>query len=138
MDMTEGVIRACAQAVCGTTQISYNGQPVDLGKPFDRFTIVGAIQHYNPDYTDAQLADADWLKGEIQRLGKAAPGAGPGQPAAGACLKNVPKVAVGTDLIIDYPVEVSPLARASDSNPASPNASSCLWWAANWPTAIPS
>ena len=119
MDMTEGVIRACAQAVCGTTQISYNGQPVDLGKPFDRFTIVGAIQHYNPDYTDAQLADADWLKNEIQRLGGKLPPA----PGVGSLqLALFEECAEGRlwnpTFIIDYPVEVSPLARASDSDPA--------------------
>ncbi|RBB93663.1 lysine--tRNA ligase, partial [Pseudomonas sp. MWU12-2115] len=69
MEMTETIIRECALVSCGTTTVSYQSKEVDLGKPFDRFTIVEAIQHYNPQYTNEQLSDAAWVASEIKRLG---------------------------------------------------------------------
>ena len=118
MEMTEGVIRACAQAVCGTTKISYNGKEVDLESPFERLTILEAIKKYNPHYTDEQLFDEAWLKKEIVRHGESlppAPGIGSLQLALfEGCAEG--KLWNPT-FIIDYPVEVSPLARASDTKP---------------------
>mgnify|MGYP000110684704 CR=1 FL=1 len=119
MEMTETLIRRCAEAACGTTVVSYNGREVDLSKPFDRFTITQAIQHHNPEYTDAQLADAAWVTAEIKKLGEKlppAPGLGSLQLALfEACAES--KLWNPT-FIIDYPVEVSPLARSSDADPA--------------------
>ncbi|MGL6072481.1 lysine--tRNA ligase [Craterilacuibacter sp.] len=117
MEMTENVIRACAMAACGTTRISYNGKDVDLESPFARFTIVGAIQHFNPQYSDEQLADAEWLKTEIKKLGGKLPPA----PGLGSLqLTLFEECAEGLlwhpTFIIDYPVEVSPLARGSDAD----------------------
>ncbi|MCG9032358.1 lysine--tRNA ligase [Laribacter hongkongensis] len=119
MEMTEKIIRRCAEAACGTTTVTYNGKEVDLGKPFDRFTIVGAIKHYNPQYTDEQLADEAWLKSEIKALGGKLPPA----PGIGSLqLALFEECAEGKlwnpTFIIDYPVEVSPLARGSDADPS--------------------
>ncbi|ACO75407.1 Syk [Laribacter hongkongensis HLHK9] len=119
MEMTEKIIRRCAEAACGTTKVTYNGKEVDLGKPFDRFTIVGAIKHYNPQYTDEQLADEAWLKSEIKALGGKLPPA----PGIGSLqLALFEECAEGKlwnpTFIIDYPVEVSPLARGSDADPS--------------------
>jgi len=118
MELTEQIIRACAIEAQGTTSITYNGKDVDLGKPFDRFTIVGAIKHYNPQYTDAQLADEAWVASEIKRLG----GKLPPSPGLGSLqLTLFEECAEGLlwnpTFIVDYPVEVSPLARGSDSQP---------------------
>lgn len=119
MEMTEKIIRRCAEAACGTTKVTYNGKEVDLGKPFDRFTIVGAIKHYNPQYTDEQLADEAWLKSEIKALGGKLPPA----PGIGSLqLALFEECAEGKlwnpTFIIDYPVEVSPLARGADADPS--------------------
>ena len=118
MGMTEGVIRACANAVCGSLHVPYNGKEVDLEKRFDRLTIVDAIKKYNPHYTDEQLNDEEWLKKEVVKHGEdlpAAPGIGSLQLALfEGCAEG--KLWNPT-FIIDYPVEVSPLARASDTNP---------------------
>ncbi|MCG9051810.1 lysine--tRNA ligase [Laribacter hongkongensis] len=119
MEMTEKIIRRCAEAACGITTVTYNGKEVDLGKPFDRFTIVGAIKHYNPQYTDEQLADEAWLKSEIKALGGKLPPA----PGIGSLqLALFEECAEGKlwnpTFIIDYPVEVSPLARGSDADPS--------------------
>ncbi|HIE90501.1 MAG TPA: lysine--tRNA ligase, partial [Methylophilaceae bacterium] len=51
MDYTEQCVRAAVIAVHGSAVISYDGKEVDLSKPFERLTIVGAIQKYAPEYT---------------------------------------------------------------------------------------
>ena len=118
MEMTEGVIRAAAIAACGSAKISYNGREVDLESPFERLTILEAIQKYNPQYTHEQLNDEAWLKQEIVKHGEKippAPGIGSLQLALfEGCAEG--KLWNPT-FIIDYPIEVSPLARASDSKP---------------------
>ena len=116
MSMTEGVIRAAAQAACGTLKISYNGKEVDLESPFERLTILQAIKKYNPHYTDEQLHDAEWLKKEIVKHGESLP---PAQGIGSLQLALFEGCAESQlwnpTFIVDYPVEVSPLARASDS-----------------------
>ena len=118
MEMTEGVIRACAETVCGTAKISYNGKEVDLASPFERLTILEAIKKYNPHYTDEQLADETWLKKEIVKHGESLP---PSPGIGSLQLALFEGCAEGKlwnpTFIIDYPVEVSPLARASDTKP---------------------
>ena len=59
MDFTEQCIRATAIAARGTAVLTYDGKEVDLSKPFERLTIVGAIQKFAPEYTLSQLNDAD-------------------------------------------------------------------------------
>ncbi|WP_047238596.1 lysine--tRNA ligase, partial [Chromobacterium subtsugae] len=118
MEMTETIIRECALVSCGATTVSYQGKEVDLGKPFDRFTIVEAIKHYNPQYTDAQLADAAWVAGEIKRLGgKLPPAPGLGSLQLALFEECAESLLWNPTFIIDYPVEVSPLARGSDTQP---------------------
>ena len=118
MEMTEGVIRHAAKAVCGTAKISYNGKEVDLESPFERLTILEAIKKYNPHYTNEQLNDAEWLKQEIVKHGEKIP---PSPGIGSLQLALFEGCAEGKlwnpTFIIDYPVEVSPLARASDTKP---------------------
>lgn len=118
MDMTEKVIRAAAIEATGSAVVSYNGKEVDLSQPFARMTIVEAIKHFNPQYTDEQLADEAWLKAEIKKLGGALPVA----QGVGSLQLALFEECAETQLwqptfIVDYPVEVSPLARASDTKP---------------------
>ena len=47
MDLTENLYRYVAQAVLGTTKISYNGIEMDLGKPFERITMLDAVKKYS-------------------------------------------------------------------------------------------
>ncbi len=46
MELTESMFRYLAEKVCGSTLISYNGTPIDLGKPFARLTMIDAIKQY--------------------------------------------------------------------------------------------
>ncbi|XZG68835.1 lysine--tRNA ligase [Chitinibacteraceae bacterium HSL-7] len=116
MDMTEGVIRHAAREVIGHTVIEYQGKTVDLSKPFARFTIAGAIQHYNPQYTEAQLHDRAFLKEELARLGaKPVLTDGIGGLQLSLFDETTEEKLWDPTFIIDYPAEVSPLARASDN-----------------------
>lgn len=118
MEMTEGVIRHAARTVCGSAKISYNSKEVDLESPFERLTILEAIKKYNPHYTDEQLNDPEWLKQEIVKHGEKIPAAtGTGSLQLALFEGCAEGKLWNPTFIIDYPVEVSPLARASDTKP---------------------
>lgn len=118
MDLTEAMFREVAQKCLGTTQISYAGKPLDLGKPFERLTITGAIKKYFPHYTDAQLGDRAFLIAEITRLGeKYKPTDGIGGLQLSLFEATAESLLWEPTFIIDYPAEVSPLARRNDHTP---------------------
>ena len=118
MDYTEATIRAAAIAARGTAVLTYDGKEVDLSKPFERLTIVGAIQKYAPQYTLEQLNDAAFLRAEIMKHGvKPFDHAGLGALQLALFEETAESQLWQPTYIIDYPVEVSPLARASDKNP---------------------
>ena len=118
MDFTEAVIRQAAVDAHGTACLTYQGRELDLSKPFERLTIVGAINKFAPHYTNEQLHDAAFLKAELKKFGV--------EPhiisGLGALQLSLFEETAEAQLweptyIIDYPVEVSPLARASDTIP---------------------
>ncbi len=118
MDFSESLFREVAQKVLGTTQINYQGKELDLGKPFHRLTMAQAIQKYHPQFSTEQLNDREFLLAELQDLkAKYKPSDGVG----GLQLSLFEEIAEShlfePTFIIDYPVEVSPLARSSDAHP---------------------
>jgi len=118
MDYTENCIRAAAIAARGSAVVQYQGREIDFGKPFQRLTIVGAIQKYAPQYNEAQLNDAAFLRAELKKFGvEAFAHAGLGALQLALFEETAESQLWEPTYIIDYPVEVSPLARASDSNP---------------------
>ncbi|HTJ94314.1 MAG TPA: lysine--tRNA ligase [Pararobbsia sp.] len=122
MDFTESVIRQAATDALGSATITYQGRELDLSKPFHRLTICEAIQKYAPDYTDAQLADVAFLKAELKKFGVNTNDATFLNAGAGSLQLALFEETAESQLweptfIIDYPVEVSPLARASDTQP---------------------
>jgi len=118
MDFTENCIRAAAIAARGTAVLEYQGRELDLSKPFQRLTIVGAIQKYAPQYTLDQLNDMAFLRAEILKHGtKPFDHAGLGALQLALFEETAESQLWDPTYIIDYPVEVSPLARVSDSNP---------------------
>jgi lysyl-tRNA synthetase class 2 len=116
MDFTEKVIRQAAIDAKGTAVLTYGGRELDLSKPFQRLTICGAINKYAPHYTEAQLNDMDFLKAELLKFG-VKPFATSGLGALQLALFEETAEAQLWEptFIIDYPIEVSPLARASDT-----------------------
>jgi lysyl-tRNA synthetase class 2 len=118
MDFSEGLIREVAHKVLGTTLITYQGKELDLGKPFHRLTMVQAIQKYHPQFTTAQLNDREFVVNELQDLkAKYKPEDGLGGLQLSLFEELAETQLFEPTFIIDYPVEVSPLARSSDSNP---------------------
>jgi len=119
MDLTETLLRECAQKILGTTALTYQGETIDLARPFDRLTMAQAIAKYNPRYPLAELAKPEYLKAAL----------GPFEmevfPTDGLGLLQLklfeattePKLVQPT-FIVAHPTDVSPLARASDADPA--------------------
>ncbi|MFZ6725555.1 lysine--tRNA ligase [Undibacterium sp. MH2W] len=118
MDFTEQVIRKAAEDAHGTAVLTYQGKELDLSKPFERLTIVGAINKYAPQYTNEQLHDAEFIKTELLKFGvKPFATAGLGALQLALFEETAEAQLWNPTYIIDYPVEVSPLARASDTVP---------------------
>ncbi len=118
MDFTEGVLRHAARVATGSAQLTYAGQPVDLDRPFARLSVRDALVAH-AGLTQAEAVDARVLHERLKALGE--------EPPAHWTLAELQfglfEAAVEEKLwqptfIIDYPVEVSPLARASDTNPS--------------------
>ncbi len=118
MDFTEGLLRHAAHEALGTEVFEYQGRALDLSRPFDRLTMVEAIIKYRPQYTREQLDDADWLR---RRLGEMKvelkPGMGLGTLQLLMFEETVEADLWNPTFIVDYPAEVSPLARKNDANP---------------------
>jgi lysyl-tRNA synthetase class 2 len=115
MSLTEQMLAEVARRVTGSSTVSYQGRSIDFAKPFDRLTIVEAIARHAPGYTPAQLADRDWLLAELARLGeKVHPEDGIGGLQLSLFEATVESQLFDPTFIIDYPAEVSPLARRSD------------------------
>jgi lysyl-tRNA synthetase class 2 len=118
MDFTEQLFRQVAQEVLGSAKVPYQGQIVDLGQPFARLTIPQAVRHYHPEITEAQMHDREWLLAEVQkRGGKAKPTDGLGALQLAYFEETTESLLVQPTFIIDYPAEVSPLARRNDAQP---------------------
>ncbi len=120
MDFTEQLVRDAALKAVGTLQLSYGGKPVDLAPTFERLTIVQAIAKY----TEAgdNVHDEKWLRTSLRRLGKS-------EEKDQLSRRTLPGLQVmyfeetvehhlwQPTFICEHPVEISPLARASDQNP---------------------
>ena len=118
MDFTEGLLRQAAREALGTETFVYQGKPLDLSRPFHRLTMVEAVLKYCPQYNAAQLADAGWLKEQLAaRKVEVKPGMGLGTLQLLFFEETAEAELWEPTFIVDYPVEVSPLARASDTNP---------------------
>jgi lysyl-tRNA synthetase class 2 len=118
MDLTEELLREVANRVLGAAMVDYQGQPIDLSRPFDRLTVADAIRKYHPQYTAAQLADrsflVDWFE-KKQVTYKAQDGVGGLQLTFFE--ETTEHLLIQPTFIVDYPAEVSPLARRNDDNP---------------------
>jgi len=118
MELTEIIIRNTAMAALNTLKFDYQGTEVDLAKPFDKLTIVEAIIKYNPHYTASQLNDSNFLVAELNKITREQ------HAMASIGILQLKLFEETTEqklwqptYIIDYPIDVSPLARQSDTNP---------------------
>ena len=119
MDLTEELLRLCAEKVCGTASITYQGQAIDLGKPFDRLTMAEAIAKYNPKYPLAELAKPEYLRVALAPFGvEVFPTDGLGLLQLKLFEATTEDKLIQPTFIVAHPTDVSPLARANDANPA--------------------
>ena len=118
MDFTESVLRHAARQATGSATLNYAGRPVDLERPFARLTVTEALVAH-AGVSAEQARDSAFLHRQLKRLGE--------EPPAHWTLAELQfglfEAAVEDKLweptfIVDYPVEVSPLARASDADPS--------------------
>jgi lysyl-tRNA synthetase, class II len=118
MDFTEAVLRHAARAATGSAAVTYAGQPVHLDQPFTRLSVRESLV-VHAGLTHAQADDAELLRARLKAAGEEAPAHWKlPELQFGLFEAEVEAKLWQPTFIIDYPVEVSPLARASDSNPA--------------------
>ena len=117
MDLTENMYRFVAQEVLGTTQIVYKGIPMDLGKPFERITMVDAVKKY---------AGVDWNEVETleqaRELAKEHNVEFEERHKKGDILnlffeEFVEEHLLQPTFVMDHPVEISPLTKKKPENP---------------------
>ncbi|MEO8302588.1 MAG: lysine--tRNA ligase [Betaproteobacteria bacterium] len=119
MDLTETLLREVATKVVGTTSIAYQGEAIDLARPFDRLTMAEAIHKYNPMYHLAELAKPEYLKVALAPLDvEVFASDAVGMLQLKLFEATTEAKLVQPTFIIAHPTDVSPLARANDANPA--------------------
>jgi len=121
MTFTEGLVRHAALQAVGTLHLTYGGQPVDLARPFERLTIREAIIRHS-EAGSAYVDDRDWLIRALKKLGL-------NEEKDHLCSRSLAALQVlyfeevveeklwQPTFICEHPVEISPLARASDTRP---------------------
>ncbi|MCA0177684.1 MAG: lysine--tRNA ligase [Proteobacteria bacterium] len=118
MDFTEAVLRHAAVAATGSAVLSYGGKPVDLSQPFLRLSVRDALVRY-AGLSATEAVDAGVLRARIAAAGEEAPAHWSlAELQFGLFEAVVESQLWQPTFIIDYPVEVSPLARAADGDPS--------------------
>ncbi|HZN25533.1 MAG TPA: lysine--tRNA ligase [Burkholderiales bacterium] len=118
MDFIEQLLGEVAQQAVGTKTVTYQGKSIDLSRPYDRLTITGAIRKYHPEYDGALLGDRDALVSRLKALGASyKPSDGLGGLQLSFFEHTTEQLLIQPTYILDYPAEVSPLARRSDTDP---------------------
>ncbi len=118
MNFTEGLLRHAAHEALGMTRFEFQGQTLDLSKPFARMTVVEAIHNHHPGFSIEQLSDQAWLRERLRAMHvEIRPGSGLGALQLALFDETTESELFEPTFIIDYPAEVSPLARRSDANP---------------------
>ena len=117
MELTESMFRYLAEKVCGSTLISYNGTPIDLGKPFARLTMIDAIKQYAGIDFDQVKTDeeakalADQHKIEYEARHKR------GDIINMFFEEYCEDKFIQPTFIMDHPIEISPLTKKKPSDP---------------------
>ena len=117
MDLTENLYRFVAQEVLGTTKIVYNGIEMDLGKPFERITMVDAVKKYSGvDFNEIPTLE------EARAVAKEKNIAFEERHKKGDILnlffeEFVEEHLLQPTFVMDHPVEISPLTKKKPENP---------------------
>ena len=117
MDLTENLYRFVAQEVLGTTKIVYNGVEMDLGKPFERVTMLDAVKKYaGVDFSEIKTDE------EAKALAKEKGIEFEARHKKGDILnlffeEYVEEHLIQPTFLMDHPVEISPLTKRKPENP---------------------
>ena len=117
MDLTENLYRHVAQEVLGTTTIVYNGVEMDLGKPFERITMIDAVKKYaGIDFNEIKTTE------EAKALAKEKGVEFEDRHKKGDILslffeEFVEEHLVQPTFVMDHPIEISPLTKKKPENP---------------------
>ena len=117
MDLTENLYRHVAQEVLGTTQIVFNGIEMDLGKPFERITMVDAVKKYSGvDFNEIHTLE------EARAIAKEKHVEFEERHSKGEILnlffeEFVEEHLVQPTFVMDHPIEISPLTKKKPENP---------------------
>ncbi|MGE0208662.1 MAG: lysine--tRNA ligase [Lysobacteraceae bacterium] len=118
MDLTENLIRDTARTVLGTTTVTWEGNAIDLGPAFRRWRMDEAVRHHNPEITVADCTDREALARHCERLKiRVKREWGWGRLLLEIFEATVEHTLIQPTFITQHPEEVSPLARASDTEP---------------------
>ncbi len=120
MDLIENMYRTIAEKVCGTSKITYQGVEIDLGKPWERLTMIESVKKYaGVDYNDwADDATARACAKEKGVEVDEGENATKGHVLIAFFDAFVEEKLIQPTIIYDYPVENSPLAKRKPSDPA--------------------
>jgi lysyl-tRNA synthetase class 2 len=112
------LIAHAVQATAGGSKLGYQGSEIDFAGPYERLTIRQAIRKHHASVAEATLNDRDALIAELKKRNIAhREGDGIGGLQLTLFENTVEDKLIQPTFIVDYPTEVSPLARASDRQP---------------------
>ena len=118
MDFTEEVLRHAAREAAGSAKLTYAGREVDLDARFARMTVKEAIVSHG-GVSHAEAGSVDALRARLTALGADVPAHWKLPELQFGLFEEVVEEQLwNPTFIVDYPVEVSPLARASDRDPS--------------------
>ena len=117
MDLTENLYRYVAQEVLGTTTITYNGIEMDLGKPFERITMVDAVKKYSGvDFNEIKTLEEARAAAKEHHVEFEARH-GKGDILNLFFEEFVEEHLIQPTFVMDHPIEISPLTKKKPENP---------------------
>ena len=118
MDLIEEMYRTVALKVCGTDTVPYQGNEIEIGKPWKRMTMKEAVKEYTGLDYDSWTSDADAVAQAKTKHAEIADTATKGEVLIELFEEFVEDKLIQPTIIYDYPVENSPLAKRKPTDPA--------------------
>ncbi|CBK95592.1 Lysyl-tRNA synthetase (class II) [[Eubacterium] siraeum 70/3] len=118
MDLIEEMYRTVALKVCGTDTVPYQGNEIEIGKPWKRVTMKEAVKEYTGLDYDSWTSDADAVAQAKTKHAEIADTATKGEVLIELFEEFVEEKLIQPTIIYDYPVENSPLAKRKPTDPA--------------------
>ncbi len=119
MDLTEQLLREVAHTLLGSATLPYQGETIDLSRPFDRLTMAEAMAKYNPHFSLDELQKPEYLRAALTKYDvEVFASDGLGLLQLKLFEQTTEAKLTQPTFIVAHPTDVSPLARRNDANPA--------------------